>query len=101
MQVNPAHAIDLKAVSKRYDSAVVVNEVDLQVHAGECFVLVGHNGAGKTTLMKLMLGLTQTSMGQVLVLGEDPASRSFVARRQEIGYLPENVSFYFHLTGLE
>jgi Cu-processing system ATP-binding protein len=99
--VNPAHAIELSAAGKRYGSAVVVNAVDLQVDAGECFVLVGHNGAGKTTLMKLMLGLTRPSMGQVRVLGADPASRSFVARRQALGYLPESASFYSHLTGLE
>lgn len=96
-----AHAIELKAVNKRYDKAVVVNSIDLQINAGESFVLVGHNGAGKTTLMKLMLGLTQPSSGQVMVMGEDPASRSFSARRRVMGYLPESVSFYHHMTGSE
>ena len=101
MRLNPAHAIELRAVGKRYGSSLVVDSVDVQVQAGECFVLVGHNGAGKTTIMKLMLGLTRPSMGQVQVLGEDPASRAFVARRQAMGYLPESTSFYPHLTGLE
>ncbi len=95
------HAIELIAVNKRYDKAVVVNNIDLQINAGESFVLVGHNGAGKTTLMKLMLGLTQPSSGQVMVMGEDPASRSFSARRRVMGYLPESVSFYHHMTGSE
>ncbi len=101
MPVNALHAIELKAVDKCYDQAVVVDGIDLQVDRGECFVLVGHNGAGKTTLLKLMLGLARPSAGQVMVLGEDPASRSFVARRQDMGYLPESVSFYPHMTGLE
>ncbi len=101
MPANTVHAIELRAVDKRYGKAVVVDGIDLQVHRGECFVLIGHNGAGKTTIMKLMLGLTRPSTGQVMVLAEDPASRSFVVRRQALGYLPESVSFYPHMTGLE
>ncbi|MEN8108425.1 MAG: ABC transporter ATP-binding protein [Pseudomonadota bacterium] len=99
--MNTAHVIELRAVDKHYDKAVVVDGIDLQVDPGECFVLVGHNGAGKTTIMKLMLGLTRPSTGQVLVLDEDPASRMFAARRQALGYLPESASFYSNMTGLE
>lgn len=95
------YAIELKAVEKRYDQAVVVDSLDLQVQQGEIFVLVGHNGAGKTTIMKLMLGLTQPSAGHVMVMGKDPCRRSFSTRRQVLGYLPENVSFYHHMTGRE
>jgi len=101
MSVNTDHAIELKAAEKRYGKDVVVDGIDLQVRSGERFVLVGHNGAGKTTLMKLMLGLTRPSAGQVRVLGEDPAGRSFAAGRRALGYLPESVSFYPHMTGLE
>lgn len=96
-----SHAIELTAVDKRYDKTAVVDSISLQINAGESFVLVGHNGAGKTTLMKLMLGLTQASAGQVLVLGKDPASRAFSSLRRGLGYLPESVSFYHHMTGLE
>ena len=95
------HAIKLTTVSKRYDHQTVVDNIDLQVKNGESFVLVGHNGAGKTTIMKLMLGLTQPSAGQVFVMGKNPASRSFSAKRRVLGYLPESVSFYPHMTGLE
>lgn len=106
MSVTAAHAIEpfaieLREVDKRYGTTVVVDGINLQVHRGECFVLVGHNGAGKTTLLKLMLGLIRPSAGQVVVLGEDPAGRSFVSRRQALGFLPESVSFYPHMTGLE
>jgi Cu-processing system ATP-binding protein len=106
MPVTTAHAteplaIELRKVDKRYGTTVVVDGIDLQVRRGECFVLVGHNGAGKTTLLKLMLGLVRPSAGQVVVLSEDPASRSFVARRQALGFLPESVSLYPHMTGLE
>ena len=80
---------------------MVVDSIDLTVKTGESFVLIGHNGAGKTTLMKLMLGLTKPSAGKVMVLGEDPTSGSFSGKRRVLGYLPESVSFYHHMTGLE
>lgn len=99
MNSNPV--IKLESVDKRYGKNVVVDSMGLQVHGGECFVLVGHNGAGKTTVMKIMLGLTRPSAGQVQVLGEDPASHAFVGRRESLGYLPESASFYPHMTGRE
>jgi len=95
------NAIHLTSVTKHYDKTTVVNNIDLQINTGESFVLIGHNGAGKTTLMKLMLGLTKPNAGQVTVLGEDPTSRAFSSKRRTLGYLPESVSFYHHMTGLE
>jgi Cu-processing system ATP-binding protein len=94
-------AIQLTSVNKHYDKTTVVDDIDLQINSGESFVLIGHNGAGKTTLMKLMLGLTKPSAGRVTVLGEDPTSRAFSSKRRTLGYLPESVSFYHHMTGLE
>lgn len=96
-----ASVIALHAVSKIYGSETVVSNVELNIRAGECVVLVGHNGAGKTTLMKLMLGLTRPSKGAVEVLGENPAFSAAVALRTALGYLPESVAFYDAMTGSE
>lgn len=60
--------------------------------------MFGHNGAGKTTTVKLLLGLISASQGQVKVLGGDAQEPHI---RQQIGFLPENVMFYPHLTGRE
>jgi Cu-processing system ATP-binding protein len=95
------NAIALHAVCKQYGSETVVRDVNLNVQPGECLVLVGHNGAGKTTLMKLMLGLTRPSAGEVAVLGGNPALRSAVAQRKALGYLPESVAFYEAMSGRE
>jgi Cu-processing system ATP-binding protein len=78
----------------------VVRDVDLDVCSGEHMVLIGHNGAGKTTLMKLMLGLTHPTSGQVNVLGSDPA-RAAAEHRRAIGYLPESVAFHSAMKGRE
>jgi len=95
------YAIELTAVDKHYDKAMVLQGINLQITRGESFVLVGHNGAGKTSIMKLMLGLTQASAGTVRVMGEDPGGRSFSSLRRSLGYLPESVSFYHQMTGQE
>ena len=89
--------ITLVGVVKHYGESVVVNEINLEISAGECFVLVGHNGAGKTSILKMMLGLTRPSSGQVRVLDEDPTSKP--GKRQMLGYLPENAAFYPNMTG--
>lgn len=98
---NKQAAIELQGVVKRYGDKAVVNHVDLTIEQGECFLLVGHNGAGKTTLMKLMLGLTRPSEGQLQVLGDDPANVASVARRGQLGFLPEIVAFQQAMTGKE
>jgi Cu-processing system ATP-binding protein len=87
-------------VSKRYGKLQALREVSVTLAQGELVALIGHNGAGKTTLMKLMLGLIRPSEGSIRVLGENPATGAFAARRQ-LGYLPENVAFNGALTGHE
>jgi len=93
-------AIEVSAVVKRYADKTVVSDVDLSVHSGERMVLIGHNGAGKTTLMKLMLGLTHPSAGQLQVLGGNPATAA-AAQRRAIGYMPESVAFHGAMKGRE
>ena len=101
LDASRSKVISLQSVSKQYGSETVVRDVDLNVQAGECVVLVGHNGAGKTTLMKLMLGLTRPSSGSVEVLGGNPVFNSAVAQHKTLGYLPESVAFYEAMTGIE
>lgn len=98
---NNNHVIALHAVSKRYGNETVVSDVSFDIQPGECVVLVGHNGAGKTTLMKLMLGLTRPSSGEIKVLGANPAVSSAIAQHKTLGYLPESVAFYEAMTGRE
>jgi len=93
-------AIEVTGVVKRYGDKTVVSDVDLSVRSGERMVLIGHNGAGKTTLMKLMLGLTHPSAGQLRVLGSNPATAA-AAQRRAIGYLPESVAFHSAMKGRE
>ncbi|MCX5801103.1 MAG: ABC transporter ATP-binding protein [Candidatus Eisenbacteria bacterium] len=69
--------------------------LNLQVYEGEVFGFLGPNGAGKTTTMKLMLGLLLPTSGTITLFGMDPGDP---ASRREVGFLPENPSFYDCLT---
>jgi Cu-processing system ATP-binding protein len=88
-------------VTKRYRDVTAVEDVSLQLQAGEVTALVGHNGAGKTTLIKLLLGLVRPSTGSVSIAGMDPAGRHGAQARRSIGFLPENVAFHGAMSGNE
>jgi len=94
--------IQLNHVQLEYGKFRALNDISLLVPEGEVLGLLGHNGAGKTTTIKLLLGLLESSAGSVSVFGGDPLDREHAGKiRNNIGYLPENLSFYPQLTGLE
>jgi Cu-processing system ATP-binding protein len=93
--------VKLTKVGKQYPKLTALDSVDMQLAQGEVLGLFGHNGAGKTTMMKLILGVISPSHGNVEVMGGAPDSKEAWHMRAKIGYLPENVSFYEQLTGLE
>ncbi|MDT8990743.1 ABC transporter ATP-binding protein [Curvibacter sp. APW13] len=94
-------AVAARGVAKQFGRLKAVDGVDLAVHRGEIFGLIGHNGAGKSTLFKMMLGLLVPSSGQIQVDGVDVQGPDFRAARRRIGYLPEHVVLYDNLNGLE
>jgi ABC-2 type transport system ATP-binding protein len=89
-----------RRLTKRYDQLVAVDALDLEVHAGEIFGLLGQNGAGKTTTILMLLGLTEPTSGGARVVGLDPRRRPLEVKRH-VGYLPDNVGFYDGMTGRE
>ncbi|HWI80463.1 ABC transporter ATP-binding protein [Ramlibacter sp.] len=93
--------IAVRGVAKHYGAVRAVDGVDLDVHRGELFGLIGHNGAGKSTLFKMMLGLVAASAGEIRLQGASVAGAQFRSVRRRIGYLPENVVLYDNLSGLE
>ena len=92
--------ITARGLTKRYGEAVVVDALDFDINKGEIFGLLGPNGAGKTTTILMMLGLTDVSAGSVMVAGHDPARQPLEVKRR-VGYLPDLVGFYDHMTAVE
>jgi ABC-2 type transport system ATP-binding protein len=91
-------AIYAEGLSKRFGDTVAVKSLSLTVQRGEVFGFLGPNGAGKTTVVKLLLGLTRPSAGQVMVLGAPAGDRE---ARKRIGYLPELFRYQALLTAAE
>jgi ABC-2 type transport system ATP-binding protein len=93
-------ALHSKDVAAGYAGRTVLHGLDLAVHAGEIYALLGANGAGKSTALNLFLGFLRPQAGTVRVQGIDPAAEPEKARRQ-LAYIPENVALYEHLSARE
>jgi ABC-2 type transport system ATP-binding protein len=87
-------------LTKRYDSYVALDRLNLDVKPGEIFCLLGANGAGKTTTINLFLNFVQPSDGRALVNGVD-VTASPLETKKYLAYIPETVMLYKNLTGLE
>jgi ABC-2 type transport system ATP-binding protein len=94
------NVIEARGLLKLYGSQRAVDAIDLDIHRGEIFGLLGPNGAGKTTTILMMLGLTEISGGSVQVLGFNPVREPLEVKRR-VGYLPDSVGFYDHMTARE
>ena len=80
-------------LSKRYGGAVAVDNIDVEVRAGEIVGILGPNGSGKTTTILMLLGLTEPTGGFAEVAGFDPLREPLEVKRR-VGYLPDQVGFY-------
>ncbi len=92
--------IKLTNVSKSYGEAHILKDVSLELQSGGVYGLVGPNGAGKTTLIKLLTTLEQPSIGTIYLNGDDMVKNPSLMRGK-LGYLPQDVNVYPHLTSVE
>jgi heme ABC exporter ATP-binding subunit CcmA len=89
-------AIAVRRVTKRFGRRLVLDEIDLQVAAGQSIVLTGSNGAGKTTLLRAMAALIRPTSGEVLWFGERTCGQH--ENRRLIGMVAHENRLYPHLT---
>jgi len=94
------NVIELSGLTKKYDDTVVVDNLNLSIKKGEIFGLLGPNGAGKSTTIRMILGMSEPSSGEVNVCGVSSTTHPIDVKRK-VGYLPEDVGFYDNMTGLE
>lgn len=90
-------AIGAKQLQKRFGDFQAVKGVNLDVHYGEIYGLLGANGAGKTTTIKMLCGLLQPSSGDISLAGQRQNLRSS-ALRQRIGYMSQKFTLYDDLS---
>lgn len=83
---------------KKFTRIPALNDLSLEISAGEVFGFIGPNGAGKSTTIKLIMGLIKPDAGGINILG-CPAGNP--EARLRVGYLPENPAFYDFMTARE
>ncbi|MBZ9626329.1 ABC transporter ATP-binding protein [Clostridium sp. FP2] len=92
--------IETNNLTKQYGQQKSVANLSIHVKKGRIYGLLGRNGAGKTTTMKMLLGLTNPTAGEVRIFGKDihKSEKKILSR---IGSLIESPGFYPNLTGTE
>ncbi len=90
-------AIVTSSLSRSFGQIKAVDAIDLTVHEGEMFGLVGPDGAGKTTMIRLLCGILLPTGGTARVLDKDIVKEADAVKR-EIGYLSQRFSLYGDLT---
>jgi ABC-2 type transport system ATP-binding protein len=90
--------VETRAVRKTFGAIVAVDGIDLSLPPGRIYGLIGPNGSGKTTLIRMLVGLTRPTGGEVLVLGEPMPSRTLLSR---IGYMTQADGIYPELSVAE
>ncbi len=101
--------VEIRALSKHYEEGgkprKVLDAVNLQIHSGEFFVLLGKSGSGKSTLLNLMSGIDQADEGQIIIDGTDITAlddlHQTLFRRDKIGIIFQFFNLIPTLTVLE
>lgn len=85
-----------KNLTKKYKDFVALDNVNINVHRGDIYGLIGRNGAGKTTLMKIVTTLANKTSGSFDLFGN--SDKDLTATKRRIGCLIENPAFFPNLS---
>ena len=91
------YIVETQNIVKQYKTKLAVDNVSIHVKRGDIYGLIGKNGAGKTSLMKLILGLTRPTNGNILLFGNSNLN----VGRKKIGSLIEAPGLYKNCTAYE
>ena len=92
-------ALRTERLSKRYGQLLAVDDLNLDVAAGEVFGFLGPNGAGKSTTIRLLLGLARPTVGRAWIFDTDAAD--VAAAHRLIAHVPADVALWPRMTGAE
>lgn len=90
--------LKLENLTKDYDGFRALDDLSIDIPAGEFFCFLGPNGAGKTTTIKIIAGLLRPAAGRALICGHDIQQQPLEAKRV-IGYIPDTPYLYEKLSG--
>lgn len=90
--------IRFKNISKSYGSKKVLEDLSLDIEAGQFVTMLGSSGSGKTTLLKMVNRLIEPDRGSIEILGEDIQDRNLIDLRKNIGYVVQQIGLFPHVT---
>lgn len=88
--MDDAHALRAESVTKRFGPRVALEDVTIEVGAGESVALIGESGAGKTTLLRCFNRLVDPDRGRILIGGVDARELDPFVLRRRTGYVPQD-----------
>ncbi len=92
--------LEIKNITKTYGKTTAVNDLSMTIGPGEAVAFIGPNGAGKSTTMRAISGLLRLDQGSVAIAGHD-IEHEPVEARKHLGFVPQDIETYPHLTGEE
>lgn len=91
--------LELKGIRKEFPGFVAIENLDLQIPAGEFFALLGPSGCGKTTTLRLVAGLEEPTQGQILIGGKDVTHTK--AHERPVNTVFQSYALFPHMSVLE
>ncbi len=91
--------LEIKNFTQKYNGVVAVENLSLEVDAGEIYGFIGHNGAGKSTTIKSVVGILPVEEGEILI-DEMPIMTNRKACQKVCAYIPDNPDLYGYMTGI-
>src|ERR1700710_156423 len=92
--------ISIRTLSKRFGSQWAVQDISLEIPAGQIVGFLGPNGAGKSTTLKMLTGMLEPTSGTATICGHD-LRKDPMAVKRSVGFVPESGAVFESLTGLE
>jgi ABC-type Fe3+/spermidine/putrescine transport system ATPase subunit len=88
--------VNLKSLSKSFDGKTVIQNVSLDISAGERFILLGQSGCGKTTLLRMLAGFERPDRGEIWIDGQNVVP--LPVERRPVGIIFQNYALFPHMT---
>jgi len=95
----PAMRVRFEGIGKRFGAHAALRDIDLEIHAGECMVLLGPSGCGKTTLLRLLAGLETPDAGKLWI--GDRVVNDLPPAERDVAMVFQNYALYPHFTVFE